>query len=134
MKKTLKQKQLEEKINKILHDDWNPIGISDLPFDEYSRYVPRIYEALYENCDVLFLTQMLIHVSSNIVGVEDDWYETLKVAEKLIIELQKDIVELKHEFYQDRMRRLDKKRGIKSTKKNFVFAPYERKIPGNLYR
>lgn len=119
MKKPNKQKELEEKLNKILRNDWNPIGGSDIPNDEYVNYIPRIYEALSENCDVYYLTQMMVHITENVIGIKSNWYETLKVAEKLITQLQKEIVELKHKFFRDRMMRSAKKAvGRKFSKKD----------------
>ena len=124
MRKANKQKELEVKLNNILRQEWNPIGGNDIPSDEYINYVPRIYQLLSENCDAFFLTQMLMHISENVIGLKSDWYKTLKIAESIIIQLQKEIIEVKELFYQNKMRSMARKKGRKTLKKDYKFLMF----------
>jgi hypothetical protein len=35
---------LEQKVREILYVDWNPCGLSDLPYNEYDSYVPWVVD------------------------------------------------------------------------------------------
>jgi hypothetical protein len=96
MKPLRKQKDFEDAISLVLRKQWNPIGFDDdLPMDEYKSYAPRIYQLLSENCNAYLIAQLLSHICVNIIGINDDWYKTVNVAELLVTSLQKEIVEFK---------------------------------------
>ena len=53
MKHKLSPKQLElyNFIDKLLYEQWNPIGVDGLPQDEYSSYVPEIFSIAISDYD-----------------------------------------------------------------------------------
>ena len=52
----------ESRLRKILRFDWNPIGVSDLPADEYDSYIAAIQQLLIAGCTLDQLQQHLYQV------------------------------------------------------------------------
>ena len=73
------------KISHILFHDWDPIGVQELgaPTDEYDSYV-RIIESYVRGGDsVETITEALMNISREQMGLEGDLAQTRLAAEKL---------------------------------------------------
>jgi hypothetical protein len=53
-------------IRKVLMDDWDPIGVRDIPeaSDEYDSYIPKIHHLLKSNASVSDIQDYLYEVVS----------------------------------------------------------------------
>jgi hypothetical protein len=63
--------KMAESIRKIRHTfmhDWNPIGVDDLPEDEYDSYVMPVYSLLRQQRGESALTSYLAQVYDRIRG------------------------------------------------------------------
>ena len=41
-----RSREIQDAIGRILYTDWNPIGVEDLPSDEYDGYAGGVYRLL----------------------------------------------------------------------------------------
>ncbi len=84
MKKKLKDRIYKE-INKILFEDWDPIGVNQnrLLLDEYEGYVPSIFKLLNENADEIKLSKHLYNIASVNIGINLSMEYHLNIAHKL---------------------------------------------------
>ena len=51
---------LYKRIDDILYFEWNPIGVDDLPRDEYYMYLPKIYNLKKAGAPIEEIAQMLL--------------------------------------------------------------------------
>lgn len=81
----MNKKDLWEAVDKILWEDWDPIGINDCgPDDEYRSYVPSVIQLLKEESDKDKLIKLL-HQHANInMGLSTDKRFHEEVAAKLL--------------------------------------------------
>lgn len=80
----MKKAKLWENVDKILWEDWDPIGINDCgPKDEYSGYVPSIIKLLDEGADEHKIAKLLFHHANLNMGVSTIIEDHFKVAKKL---------------------------------------------------
>ena len=78
-------KQLYKKVDEILWNDWDPIGINDsAPRDEYQGYVPGIYKMLIDNKTEVEIAKRLNDIAINSMGLNGDLEHCKTVAKKLI--------------------------------------------------
>ena len=80
----MRKTKLWEQVDRILWEDWDPIGINDSgPKDEYSGYVPSVIKLLNQDADEKKIAKLLLeHANINMGGstiIEDH----LNVAKKL---------------------------------------------------
>lgn len=63
----MKSKGLSAQVDKILWEEWDPIGVNDYggPDDEYRGYVPSIVALLQRNEDELKIAELL-HQHANV--------------------------------------------------------------------
>lgn len=77
--------KIQNSIREILYHDWNPIGFSGLPQDEYDRYIAPVYRILTGTRSEQELVECLFRLERDIVGEQngspDKWRH---VANKLL--------------------------------------------------
>ena len=78
------ENELFTKISKILRDKWNPIGISELPDDEYDAYIPQILKLIENNSSVEAIAQELETISLKSMGIGLSKEKCLKVSSLLL--------------------------------------------------
>lgn len=92
-------KELYNIIDKILWEDWDPIGMKTLkgaPRNEYHGYIPEIFSLTVNNASIDEITNKLIFIETVTMGFEgpDVDNEAIRihcktVAEKIIAEKRK---------------------------------------------
>ena len=83
----MNKKELYKKVDEILWNDWDPIGINDCgPDDEYQGYVPSIVKLLEGGADEIKITKFLHHHANVSMGLS-----TKIEAHKLVAEKLKDL-------------------------------------------
>jgi hypothetical protein len=74
-----------KKLDDILWNDWDPIGINDsAPRDEYSGYVAGIFKLKKENADRIKIGKRLLELETNSMGVRGNLDNCLIVADKIL--------------------------------------------------
>jgi len=78
-----RSRQIRVEIRHILMAKWDPIGVSDIPeaTDEYDRYVGEIYELLKSRATEKEISQYLIEVETDRMGLTDKCGNPLVPAE-----------------------------------------------------
>jgi hypothetical protein len=81
-----KARILHQEIRRILMQDWDPIGVQEIPeaYDEYDSYVPTIYSMLITQKPLAELFEYLVWLESEHMGLLVDRQRTQYVSEKLI--------------------------------------------------
>ena len=77
-------------IGYILHNQWDPLGISDTnsPVDEYENYVPVVYRLAMEIDCIEELVEHLSHIACETIGVETNLHNDKKAA-RLIMAIKR---------------------------------------------
>lgn len=77
--------ELYTKIDKILWDEWDPIGVNDYggPDDEYRGYIPSIIKLLEEDADEFKISKLLHHHANVNMGLSTNIDDHSEIAEKL---------------------------------------------------
>jgi|WetSurMetagenome_2_1015567.scaffolds.fasta_scaffold509145_2 hypothetical protein len=89
-KLSLKQLELYEFIDKLLYDQRNPIGIDDLPEDEYSSYTPGIFSMVIHDYDTEQIADKLLSIKQKMISLKCNKQNCLNIAGQ-IISKRKDI-------------------------------------------
>jgi len=78
-------KALQKAIQKILIDEWDPIGVGDIPEaeDEYDSYVPEIYKMLISRKPKHEMFEYLWWLETEHMGLTGDRQRTEMFAERL---------------------------------------------------
>lgn len=80
----MRKTKLWEQVNRILWEDWDPIGINDSgPEDEYSGYVPSVIKLLNQDADEKKIAKLLLEHANINMGGSTKLEDHLKVAKKL---------------------------------------------------
>ena len=76
----LTSKLIRRSIRKVLLKVWDPIGIADEPRaqDEYDDYVWPVYDLLANGANDQQVTDYLLHVVNELMGLEDAKAEDMK--------------------------------------------------------
>lgn len=76
---------LATSVRLILLEEWDPIGINDVPEaqDEYDSYISRICEMLRCGCSTVDVYKHLRWIESEHMGLDGDEAHTRKIAESL---------------------------------------------------
>lgn len=79
------EKKLYNKIDQILLNDWDPIGIQKIPeaFDEYHSYVSIIYDLLVTKQSINEISNYLWYVETDLMGLTGNKDHTKKIAKKI---------------------------------------------------
>lgn len=77
--------KLYNKIDEILWNDWDPIGINNCaPRDEYQGYVPEIVKLVESGASLDEIAKHLHNIETNIIGVKGSIVVCDLVANKII--------------------------------------------------
>lgn len=80
----MKNTKLWEQVDRILWEDWDPIGVNDFGLeDEYSSYVPSIINLLNQNADEHKIAKLLLQHANQNMGCSTRIEDHLKVAKQL---------------------------------------------------
>ena len=79
--------EIQDSIRQILHHDWNPIGFSDLPEDEYDSYIAPVYRILVGSRSEQELIEFLFSTERDIIGVPCESPEQLRPVARRLLEL-----------------------------------------------
>jgi len=81
-----KQLLIFRSIDKILWNDWDPIGVNQISEvrDEYQTYVTGIYELKRKNASIEVLAERLIEIETYRMGLDGDIDKCRAVAQKII--------------------------------------------------
>ncbi len=84
IKKT-EQREIWNEVDKILWNDWDPIGVNDYggSHDEYRGYVPSILKLLQDGADVYKIAMQLHHHAKVNMGLTSEIESHKKVAAQL---------------------------------------------------
>lgn len=82
----MKQSKLWIKVDTILWEDWDPIGVNKDggPDDEYRGYVPSIVKLLEAGGDESKITKLLHHHANDNMGLSTAKSNHSEVAKKLV--------------------------------------------------
>jgi hypothetical protein len=82
---SMNKKKLYTNVDKILWEDWDPIGINDDggPEDEYRGYVPSIIKLLDEGADESKLAKLLHEHATINMGLSSNLTDHFEIAAKL---------------------------------------------------
>jgi hypothetical protein len=81
--KAKRAREIQEAINRILYESWDPIGLRDeLPLDEYNSFVGPIYRALANGGSEADIITVLSRLESDI-GRKTPWTDKRQAAVKL---------------------------------------------------
>jgi hypothetical protein len=77
---------LHEKIKAVLMQDWDPIGVKEIPeaHDEYDSYVPTIYSMLISRKPIHEVLEYLLWLEGEHMGLKVDRQRAQFIAEKLV--------------------------------------------------
>lgn len=82
---TTKQKQLYNRIDEILWNDWDPIGINDTEIsDEYQGYIPHIFSLVTQNADKIKIAEHLYRLETIDLGLSGNNKRCEEIAKKII--------------------------------------------------
>ena len=86
--------ELYRRVDEVLHYIWDPIGISDSPYarDEYHSYLPRVFSLLKSSAEIKVISDFLIEVEHEQMGLRSSEKRAKRVAE-ILLEYKKKILE-----------------------------------------
>ena len=78
--------KLYQTVDEILYDEWDPIGVRDVPEarDEYYAYLPQVFALLKDGNDPGTVAGYLSQIRVDRMGLPDDDASDLEVAGKLV--------------------------------------------------
>lgn len=81
-----KFEELHRKVADVLHADWDPIGVRDIAQadDEYDRYVNSVIKMILAKKSAAELSDYLLEVETDAMGLTGDRDRAWSVAEKLL--------------------------------------------------
>lgn len=80
-------KELYTKVDEILWNDWDPIGVNEVaPRNEYQDYTPIIFALLIRNRTVKEISHQLYEIETKTIGLKGNRAHCIKIAENLIKE------------------------------------------------
>lgn len=88
---TQKEKQLYKAIDKILWENWDPIGVNDNEEcrDEYQSYTPHIFSLVIRNADAFKIAKHLYQLETQSMGMLGSQRHCQEIAQKIIEMSQK---------------------------------------------
>jgi len=79
--------KIQDSIRQILYHDWNPIGISELPENEYDSYIAPVYRILTGRRSEQELIECLFHIERDAIGMPCQSPEQLRPVARKLLEL-----------------------------------------------
>lgn len=91
--KTRRARLIQHKIAEVLHRNWDPIGVKDVPesLDEYDAYVGGVYRLLESGATVKEIAVHLVKVETDQLGFQDTQV-------KMLIPVAKRLLKIKSRF------------------------------------
>jgi hypothetical protein len=80
---TKEQKNIFIQIDKILWENWNPIGCG-VPKDEYQGYTPQIFQLKIQGADIYKIANKLYEFETVNIGVTGDIEHCKSIAERIV--------------------------------------------------
>lgn len=82
-KLTSEQSKLYKRIDEILWEDWDPIGVNDHENirDEYQSYVPKAFRLALEDSEVFELANYLNRIATENMGLQSNLEHCTEIAE-----------------------------------------------------
>lgn len=79
------QLALYKRIDEILWEDWDPIGVSDIEEarDEYQSYLPGIFALALDRCDVDEIADRLHLIERQAMGMTGNWDHCVWIGGKI---------------------------------------------------
>jgi|SRR5690242_3248274 len=91
MKPRQRAKEIQDQIRSILVRDWNPIGVDDIPADEYDGYIGGIYRLLCSDASVEDIARHLHKIAMSSMGLSsggpEDHHDVAKKLRTLDVRL-----------------------------------------------
>ena len=81
--KAARAREIQDGIRQVLYHQWNPIGISGLPADEYDSYIGGVYRLLACGASIEQLVEHLTAVEREYFSQEPNMEHLLMTAEDL---------------------------------------------------
>lgn len=83
---TNEQKQLYKRIDEILWNDWDPIGVNDMENvrDEYQSYTPHIFSLTIHGADKTKIAEHLYKIETINMGLSGNMQQCEKIAQKIL--------------------------------------------------
>lgn len=78
-----KEMALYKKVDEILFYEWNPIGVDDLPRDEYQYYLPKIYALKKSGADNETIATALYKFETDRMGLDGNIERCRDIAKKI---------------------------------------------------
>jgi len=93
MGQKLKDIELYKRVDEIIWNDWDPIGVNkyEEARSEYYSYLPSLYIKLIEGHDAKAIKKYLDHIETVNMGLSGNPQRNIQIAEKLI--------EVRNEFH-----------------------------------
>ena len=81
-----KQRQLFNEIDRIIWEDWDPIGVNDNENcrDEYASYIPHLFSLVEQGADYKKIAKHLSDVEKITMGMLGNYEHCEEIAKKLI--------------------------------------------------
>jgi hypothetical protein len=81
----LSEKDLEiyQKIDDILYNEWNPIGLTDLPRNEYENYTSKILKLKKSGGGIDKIVKVLFQLETDKIGTSGDIEHCRIIAAKI---------------------------------------------------
>jgi hypothetical protein len=83
---TNEQKQLYKRIDEILWNDWDPIGVNDIENvrDEYQSYTPHIFSLTIQGADKTQIAEHLYKIETINMGLSGNMQHCENIAQKIL--------------------------------------------------
>jgi len=78
---------IQDSIRHVLNHDWNPIGVSNLPSDEYDSYIGPVYRILAGSRSEQELVEYLFRTERDTIGMPSQSPEQLRPVARRLLEL-----------------------------------------------
>lgn len=85
--KNLNEKELYTLIDKILWEQWDPIGINvdNNARNEYHGYIPLIFQKVLQNKSENEIANSLYEIEKNRMGLDGNYENCLRVAKSILL-------------------------------------------------
>ena len=80
------QNELYKRVDEVLHYLWDPIGVAGATGarDEYHSYLPVVFSMLIKNCSKEEISEYLVKIESDTMGLSSNKVSAESVADLLI--------------------------------------------------
>ena len=88
--KSKRAAEVQDSVRQVLYRDWNPIGFSDLPEDEYDSYIAPVCRILTGSRSEQELMEYLFRAAHDTIGVAcetAEHFEQMRPVARKLLEL-----------------------------------------------